>query len=315
MPNPVFRTIAIFAYFIAIVTFFSPLVHAQNTPAPVHHQYMEGVRLYHDGQPELAIVLLEKFIVDNQGHPLHPSAAFHITKAKAQLNPDNLDGYYEQFIAAWPVHEHAIDLLLDLAHARSGERRYDDAIAIYLRAAEQAVQDNRAPQILYWIAEAAIAKGDNTMGRRYFQSIVDNYPKSDWAPKALFSQGSLYLRDEIFPMASSTFEILRSKYPRSQAARNIGTALGESYYMQARYQEAIDNLKVQQSILEPETRTRAIYLIAESYNAIDEYEEASSYYLQYINMNEGKDDLRRAHYGLGWLYHKQEIYHWAANSF
>ncbi len=315
MPNPIFRTIAIFAFFIATLNIFAISGQAQNTPEPLYEQYLEGLRRYHDGQPEQAIMLLEKFIESNPGHPLHPSAAFHITKAKSQLDPDNLDGYYEQFIAAWPVHEHAIDLLLDMAHARSGERRYDEAITVYRRAAEQAVQDNRAPQIWYWMAEAAIAKGDNNMGRRYFQVIVDTYPKSDWAPKALFSQGSLYLRDEIFPMASSTFEVLRSKYPRSQAARNIGTALGESYYMQGRYQEAIDNLKAQQSILEPETRTRAIYLIAESYNALDEYEEASNYYLQYINMNEGKDDQRRAHYGLGWLYYKQEIYHWAANSF
>lgn len=315
MPNRVIRTLASLSLVIAVCIAYTLPASAQHSPEAFHEQYMEGLKRYHDGQPEQAIILLEKFIEQNPGHPLHPSASFHITKAKSQLDPDNLEGYYEQFIAAWPVHEHTIDLLLDLAHARSAERRHDDAIAIYRRAAEQAVQDNRAPQIWYWMAEAAIAKGDNNMGRRYFQVIVDTYPRSDWAPKALFSQGSLYLRDEIFPMASSTFETLRAKYPRSQAARNIGTALGESYYMQGRYQEAIDNLKAQQSILEPETRMRAIYLIAESYNALDEYEEASNYYLQYINMNEGKDDQRRAHYGLGWLYHKQEIYHWAANSF
>src|SRR5690606_540396 len=59
----------------------------------------------------------------------------------------------------------------------------------------------------------------------------------------------------------------------------------------------------------------AVFLIAESYNAVDAYAEASNYYLQYINLTEGQDAQRRAHYGLGWLYFKQEIYHWAAESF
>ncbi len=289
--------------------------HAQTQPKAAHHDYLEGLRRYHEGQPEQAIIMLGRFVQSNPNDPLIPSASFHITKAKSQLDPENTEGYYEQFIAAWPVHEHAIDLVLDLAHARIAERRFEEAITIYERASRQAVQDQRAPQIWYWMAEAAIQLNDHPRARQYFQFVVNEYSKSDWAPKALFAQASLYLRDEVFPMASSTFETLKTRYPRSQAARNIGTALGESYYMQGRYQEAVDNLLAQQSILERESRARAIYLIAESYNAMNAYEEASNYYLQYINLSEGKEDQRRAHYGLGWLYNKQEIYHWASDAF
>lgn len=288
---------------------------AQTQPKAVHSDYLEGLRRYHEGQPEQAILFLGRFVQDNPNDPLIPSASFHITKAKSQLDPENIEGYYEQFIAAWPVHEHAIDLILDLAHARMAERQFEEAITMYERASKQAVQDQRAPQIWYWMAEAAIQLDDHPRARRFYQVVVDDFGKTDWAPKALFAQASLYLRDEVFPMASTTFETLRTKYPRSQAARNIGTALGESYYMQGRYQEAVDNLLAQQSILEREVRSRAIYLIAESYNAMNSYEEASNYYLQYINLTDDKDDHRRAHYGLGWLYNKQEIYHWASDAF
>jgi len=305
----------LFLFFFILLGGVLTTSQAQTQPKAAQKDYLDGLRRYHEGQPEQAIILLERFIQLNQNDPLVPSASFHITKAKSQLDPANIEGYYEQFIAAWPVHEHAIDLILDLAHGRMAERRFDEAITVYERATKQAIQDQRAPQIWYWMAEAAIQLEDHPRARRYFQVVVDEYPKSEWAPKAMFAQASLYLRDEVFPMASSTFESLRTKYPRSQAARNIGTALGESYYMQGRYQEAVDNLLAQQSILEREARARAIYLIAESYNAMDAYEEASNYYLQYINLNEGKDDQRRAHYGLGWLYHKQEIYHWASDAF
>ena len=43
--------------------------------------------------------------------------------------------------------------------------------------------------------------------------------------------------------------------------------------------------------------------------------ESSKAYLQYLNLTKGTSKERSAHYGLGWLYHKQKIYHWAADSF
>src|SRR5699024_1254607 len=97
--------------------------------------------------------------------------------------------------------------------------------------------------------------------------------------------------------------------------RRIGTALGESYYQQNKYKDAVDALKRSLPYLEGDSKTKAIYLIGQSYNALNNFDEASKSYLRYINMTEGTDQERIAHYGLGWMYHKQEIYHWAADEF
>jgi len=44
-------------------------------------------------------------------------------------------------------------------------------------------------------------------------------------------------------------------------------------------------------------------------------DEAIKDYLRYLNLTKGTEREAPAHYGLGWLYHHQGIYHWAAQSF
>ena len=290
-------------------------LQAQDRTRPPNAHYLDGIRLFFDGQPALAIERLETFMQEQPESPFLASAAFHVAKAKTQMDPTNQEVYYNDFMNKFPVHEHTIDLLLDVAHRYVSEKKFEEGIRFYKRAAERGVQDKRAPQFWYWIAEAYIGLQNYDEAHRSYQQVVDQHPKSEWAPKAIFAQGSLNLQRQRYSQAAERFELLKAKYGKSQAARNIGLALGETYYRLGRYNAAIENLKPVQTTLDVEAKSKAIFLIAESYNAINDYENAARYYLQHVNLNEGKQDQRLAHYGLGWLYFKQKIYHWAAESF
>ena len=61
---------------------------------------------------------------------------------------------------------------------------------------------------------------------------------------------------------------MRERHPFDAMTRRIGTALGESYYQQRRYNEAIEALERALTTLDEENRSKAVFLIAESYNAL-----------------------------------------------
>src|SRR5690606_22599611 len=133
---------------------------------------------------------------------------------------------------------------------------------------------------------------------------------------ALYARGRLYLEQQRSAETTAAFELLRERHPFSPITRRIGTALGESYFQQGRYEEAITSLRNALPTLEdPELESKAVLLIAESHNFLNQLDDASEWYLRFVNQNEGNPNERLAHYGLGWVYHKQQIYHWSAQSF
>ncbi|MGM0737561.1 MAG: tetratricopeptide repeat protein, partial [Bacteroidota bacterium] len=130
-----------------------------------------------------------------------------------------------------------------------------------------------------------------------------------------YSRGQLYLEKEEFDRSAEMFEDLRDRYPTHPQTRQIGTALGEMYYRQERYEEAVEALRSELPYLEGEAQLKAVLLIAESHNYLGQFDEAATQYRRYINLSRDDMQARPAHYGLGWVYHKQQVFHWAGDSF
>ena len=293
---------------------FSPL-NAQNVQSANTAVYDSGITLFEEGLYEKSASELSFFINDNPDHALAESARYYRVRAKAKTDPANAEGYYQQFIQAYPNTVFAQKLLFDLADNRKQAGNYREAIEIYERALEQSINKKQAARVYYWMAEAEAEQQNYEQARDYFLTLADDYPQSDLAPKALYARGRLYLRENKYEASSQAFELLEERYPNDEMTRRIGTALGESYYQQKKYEQAIQALKKSLPYLKGDQREKAIFLTAESYNALNQFDKASSNYLQYINLTKGTDKERTAHYGLGWVYNKQEIYHWAADEF
>lgn len=296
------------------VSSVSETVMAQDAPVADEH-YREGMRLYDEGLFNEAIQQLNAFNRQYSGDRLEESADFYIAKSRAHLDSLNTALYFEKFILKHPNSGRSETLLIELGQRLQKQGRYVESIEYYQRALAHGLGDKKGARVTYWMAEAAASNNSNDEARQYYLQLADNYPESDWAPKALYARGRLYLSENNYDASTEAFELLRKRYPNDPVTRRIGTALGESYYQQKQYQKAIDALKNAMSYLDEEMKSKAVYLIAESYNYLDDYDNASRYYLQYINMNKDKGDVRIAHYGLGWVYYKQGIYHWAADSF
>jgi tetratricopeptide (TPR) repeat protein len=290
-------------------------ISAQDIQSPTTQLYDTGITLYENGFFEEAAQSFEDFSNFYPEHDLRISSDFFLVRSKTAMDSTNIESYYQQFVLKYPGSDLSEKLLRDLGHRFTDYSSYESAITYYQQAMDSWMSDKNAAQTKYWIAEAAAENEDYSAAREYFMEVANDYPRSEWAPKALYARGRLYLTQEQYDEASMAFEVLKERFPNNEITRRVGTALGESYYQQGKYEEAIDALQSALTYLGEESLVKAVFLIAESQNYLGDYGEASKSYLRYINLTKGTPEERIAHYGLGWVYHNQEIYHWAAESF
>lgn len=312
MPKQRLSTVLPLTLLLALLTL--PL-SAQDARRPELENYNRGMDLFEEGLFRQAAGLLGEFAASRPQHQLAPSALFYRARALAQEDSARTADYYEAFIADHPRSEFSRRLLFELGDKAARDSSFTQAIAYYRRSFDHGLTEAEAARARYWMAEAAVGTGDYVQARSHYLTLADNHPDSEWAPKALYARGRLYLTENKYDSSSVAFELLRERYPNDEMTRRIGTALGESYYQQGEYAQAIKAFESAMPYLEDDLRTKAVYLIAESHNYLNQFDQASKYYLQYINRTRGTDRERQAHYGLGWVYHKQKIYHWAADEF
>ena len=290
-------------------------IYAQDLQKASTSHYERGISLYNEGFFEEAVLQLAEFNSQHPKHELGISSDYYIARAKTGADSINIEAYYQEFILEYPGSDLSVILLKDLGHRFTDNGNYDEAIDYYNQAVDSWMGKTKAAETMYWVAEAAAEKQDYRQSRGYFLKLADEYPQSHWAPKALYARGRLYLTENEYDSSAIAFELLKSRYPNNPVTRRVGTALGESYYQQGRFSEAIEALNAQMPYLDDDSKIKALFLMAEAHNYLGNYDEATKDYLQYINLTKGTELEAAAHYGLGWLYHRQGVYHWAAQSF
>ena len=249
---------------------------------------------------------------DNQ---TQETADFFWTRSVTQIDSAGTAQYTNRFVQRYPNSNRATILLKETAHQYLKRGEFSEAISLLERALNYPQPDREKAELYYTLGEASVQNEEYDQARAYFLELSDEHRNSEWSPKALYARGRLYLEDEMYTESAEAFELLRERHPHSEVARRVGTALGESYYQQRKFNEAIKAFNDALPYLDEENQSKAVYLIAESYNALNQYEDATRFYRRFLNRAEDSEEARIAHYGLGWVYHKQEIYHWAARSF
>lgn len=288
---------------------------AQNQQESAQETFQTGLTLFDKGLYTESIPYFEKATEQGSNTLIRETAAYYRARALTQIDSTGTNQYVDDFLQAYPGSNHTAVLLRDVAekHVIAGNnqeaiRRMDEALRFPQSYDEKA-------ELYYTLGETAAETGDYDLARRYFLELDDTHNRSVWAPRALYARGRLFLEEENYSEASQAFELLRERHPQNAMTQRIGTALGESYYQQRKFDEAIDAFVEALPYLDDENRAKAVYLIGESYNALNNYEDATRYYREYLNLIDDPEQARIAHYGLGWVFHKQDIYHWAARSF
>ena len=300
--------------------------------------YQKAVELYEKGLYLEALQLFEKLAAPRSGvlktsrpslsvspsegdqdgritADLAEAATAFAIRIRFQLDPTETAPLVRNFSREFPGSSFGLELNQELGHFLWDAGRLERAYEAFTEARDFPGTDEQLAEIIYWQAETSADLGNHDQARTRYIELADLYPAGEHAPNALYAAGRLHLADEQFSEAATVFERLRADYEFHPITRRIGTALGESYYQQREFSRAAQAFIDAIPYLEGEEIDKAVYLAAESFNAEGNYKDATRYYLQFINRTEGKPSERLAHYGLGWVYHKQSIYHWAARSF
>lgn len=166
------------------------------------------------------------------------------------------------------------------------------------------------------LANNEAARDSMALAHQYLDSVSVQYKNTKWGPEARYQAARWHLQAEQFAESAEDLQKLRKDHPTHELTRSIDIRLGEALYKAGNFEDAITEFKRQLPIMTGDKATKAVYLTAESYNVLNDYDNATTWYLRYQReIDAQQKDSRAADYGLGWIYLKQSIYHWAVNAF
>jgi TolA-binding protein len=126
-----------------------------------------------------------------------------------------------------------------------------NAMSTYIEIAHRFPEDSRAAEALVRLAEATLKskrRDKEPDARKTLTEVVENYPGSPWAPRALVMRGDLearqgtYQRDEVFggsvPTAAITYRAVVERYASSDAAAAALNKLARIYADSKRFDVA-----------------------------------------------------------------------------
>ena len=312
----VIYSLTILALWLFTTSLSSSLAQTQNLLTPETQKFHKAIEAYNQGRFEKASEELQRLAeASSVSSTLEIKIKYYWTRSQIALDSTNIESHFEDFILRYPGSAESGTLLIELGHHKIRMEKYSEAVRHYQDALDSGLDYNMAAQVHYWKAETLAEAGDYDGSRKEFLLLADSFPSSEWSAKALYARGRLFLSEDKYDSTSTAFELLKKRYPNDPVTRGVGTALGESYYQQGRYEDAIKALDAQMIFLDDISIIKALFLMAEAHNYLGNYDEAIKDYLRYLNLTKGTEREAPAHYGLGWLYHHQGIYHWAAQSF
>lgn len=303
------------SFLISFIFLASSAVLAQQTRFGNLDSYYKSLVWHELGFFEWSFVEAESYLSTDFYEPEKQTASFFKMKDRFEFDSLSADIFTDVYIAEWPKTTEAVQVKLDRANQAFKGKQYKKAIHDYEEVLTLDSKNEVSDRVYYWLAESSRLDKNPNQSRQYYLKLADTFPKSNLAPSALYARGAMWLSEKEYDKATEAFELLKKRYPNDKATRKIGTALGEAYYQQRRFKECITALKNELPLLQGEEESKAVFLVAESYNYLNDFENAAAFYLRYVNSNKGKNEERFAQYGLGWIYHKQGIYHWSAESF
>jgi TolA-binding protein len=165
-----------------------------------------------------------------------------------------------------PGTKEALDGYFLAAGIQEKQNRPNDAMATYLEVAERFKGSPRVAEALYRVAHLTLRSnrpGKEEEARKTLQALVKRYPKTLWAPLALFEKGQLEEMRNLSAAVSSYDRVTRD-YPKSDVHAEALARLAGLYEKQKLYGLAATTY-VQLAKSHPENADEAWYRAAELY--------------------------------------------------
>ncbi len=174
---------------------------------------------------------------------IEPQDELRIARRKIELRLyDQALETLRQVATASDHRRDAIEAWFLIASIDETRDRTDDAMSAYLEVASRYPDDPRAAEALYRMAQATLAskrRDREVDARRMLTDVVEKYPTSAWAPRALMARAGIEEREDLHqhddllgrsvPSSLMTYREIVERYRSSAPAAQAGWKLARAY--------------------------------------------------------------------------------------
>ncbi|PSQ99940.1 MAG: hypothetical protein BRD51_01230 [Bacteroidetes bacterium SW_11_64_17] len=305
-----------FLLFCVLIGGIAVPVHAQREAPRASQDWGAAVQLYEQQLYPDAALALAAF---RGAHPTHAAAPqslyLEAQSALARGDDANTRRLLGRLQREYPSHPRAQAAKLRLAQYYADQGAPERAKTQLRAITSDPYSDEEGARALYLLARTEQKQDNLDAALVRFEQVHRRYPDADLAPAALYAQGATHVQQKQYDRATAAFEQLGNRYPNSAFAQNLGTILGEVYYRLERYEAAADEIQRRLPDLTGSARTRALFVLGETYNQLGKPEAARPQYQSILDEAPNSSYAPLAQYGLAWQYYQSEQYERAAAAF
>ncbi|MEO0185363.1 MAG: SPOR domain-containing protein [candidate division WOR-3 bacterium] len=142
----------------------------------------EAIRLFNAFQFEKARAIFEELVKDTNNPRI---AEVYYYLARLTVNPDSSIAYYQRIIGDYPQSRYADIAYLEIAKIGIAREDYKNALVTLNELNKNYPNSELKEEILFWTGIAYIETGNKEKGHKILQELINTFPKSIWASRAM----------------------------------------------------------------------------------------------------------------------------------
>ena len=170
-----------------------------------------------------------------------------------------------------------------------------EATSSQSQSEDSAEEDSAEPQNPYQEASAL------------YQKILDKYPGTKSAERALYLLGSIEFELGNYDQAQEYFSTYRSKYPKGILLTSAEDSLGYIFEQKQDYQQALDMFKGLESKVDTSKKIEILLAIARNYESLEQFDDAITTYQTIVDSDTSFSLKNKAKERLDFLQAQQKI--------
>jgi tol-pal system protein YbgF len=148
---------------------------------------------------------------------------------------------FEQVVQRYPDASIRPEALYRLGEVQFNAKNFDKAIAAYQQLVREYPQDKLTSNARFRIAWVQQKAGNSGQAIRDLSTFVRDHPDQPITADALYWLGMAYLGTKQLDEARAQFERILAQWPSSEVASQASLRLGDTFYNQGKYTQAIDS--------------------------------------------------------------------------
>jgi len=196
------------------------------------------------------------------------------------------------------------------------QERYSESRTRLIKLLDEYEQSEYTGTAFYWIGESYSRENRLQDAIDFLEKAVSDTKNNRYRDYSIYTLATVYEKTEDYESAVKYYDQLLSYYPGSELAVPAHIRIGICYFYLEDYQSSILELNNPVlSNLSEDLYSEGLYLLANSYYRVQEYENAENAYSEVVERFPGSKVLRDARYGLAWSYFQQKKFNEAYKVF